>query len=222
MGGVVGGAGMRPAWAALALGWLLPFAWCEPAGADGGTVRLSRVAGRYRVSAFTAPTPFRAGPVDISVLVQDATTGEPIPSARVTLLLTRRGRPGAVIRKAATTAAATNKLFHAAVFDLPAPGRWDVEALVEGEGGGARVRFDLAAAAAAPRWPDLWPWVGWPAPVILLYAIHQALVWRKLRPPRRPSDGRNGTDGDQRRGAPMPSATGGDGPGPPPPGPGSS
>ena len=61
----------------MALGWLLVGACGEAAWGDGGTVRLSRCEGDYRISVFTAPTPFRAGPVDISVLVQDAATGEP-------------------------------------------------------------------------------------------------------------------------------------------------
>jgi len=42
--------------------------------ADGGAVRLSERQGGYQITAFTSPTPFRAGPVDISVLVQDAAT----------------------------------------------------------------------------------------------------------------------------------------------------
>jgi hypothetical protein len=45
--------------------------------ADGGAMRLSERAGGYRVTVFTDPTPLRAGPVDVSVFVQDADTGEP-------------------------------------------------------------------------------------------------------------------------------------------------
>jgi hypothetical protein len=166
----------------LTLGWLLGGAWAEPVHADGGTVRLSRREGGYVVSVFTAPNPLRAGPVDISVLVQDAATGETIPEARVTIVLTPPGRPGRSVRQAATPGAATNKLFHAAVFELPGPGRWEAEVGVEGWRGDARVRFELVAAARAPRWPALWPWVAWPALPILLYSLHQVLIWRKLRP----------------------------------------
>ena len=69
----------------LTLGWLLVGACGETARGDGGTLRLSRSEGNYRISVFTAPTPFRAGPVDISVLVQDAITGEVMPKASVTI-----------------------------------------------------------------------------------------------------------------------------------------
>ena len=113
------------------------------------------------------------------MLVQDAATGEPIPEARVTFRLTPRDRPGQTIRHAATSEAATNKLLKAAVFELPEPGRWEVEVAIEGGQGSARVRFELEAAETTPQWPAMWPWIGWPAPVILLFSIHQLLVWRK-------------------------------------------
>src|SRR5437588_9252437 len=87
------------------------------ARADGGTVCLSERAGGYQVTVFTAPTPFRAGPVDISVLVQDAAGGEPVADVSVEVALTPAGPGEEVLRSAATRAAATNKLFHAAQFD---------------------------------------------------------------------------------------------------------
>src|SRR5262245_6259931 len=110
------------------------------ARADGGAVRLRERAGNYQIAVFTYPTPFRAGPGDVSVLVQDAATGECVPQARVTVCLTPRGT-GQVLQYPATSEAATNKLFHAAVFQLPEPGWWDVEVAVEGRHGPACVRF---------------------------------------------------------------------------------
>ena len=164
-----------------ALGWLLVGAYGETTRGDGGTVRLSRSEGGLQITVFTLPTPFRAGPVDISVLVQDATTGEPIPKARVTVKLTPRDQLVLPIYRAATSDAATNKLMKAAAFELPEPGRWEVEVAIEGGQGVAQVRFELEAAERAPQWPVMWPWIGWPAPVILLFSIHQLLVWRKSR-----------------------------------------
>src|SRR6516225_10944715 len=110
------------------------------ARADGGTVRLREQAGVYQVAVFTLPTPFRAGPVDVSVLVLDAATGEYVPEARVSVRLTARGT-GEVLEYPATTEAATNGLFRAAVFELPDAGWWDVEVIVEGPHGQARLRF---------------------------------------------------------------------------------
>jgi hypothetical protein len=149
--------------------------------ADGGTPRLSERQGGYVVTVFTAPTPLRAGPVDVSVLVQHAATGEPVPEAKVFLRLAPRGRPDEVLVYSATTEAATNKLLRAAVFELPGPGRWEAEVAVEGPQGPARLRFDVEAAEPLPRWLALWPWLAWPAGVIVLFVVHQCLV-RSGRP----------------------------------------
>ena len=149
--------------------------------ADGGAVRLRERAGGYQITVFTSPTPFRAGPVDVSVLVQDAATGETVPEARVSLCLTAPGA-GCVLESTATTEAATNKLFRAAEFRLPESGWWDVAVAVEGPHGPALVRFGVQADDPLPRWLDLWPWFGWPALAVALFGIHQVLVRRKTPP----------------------------------------
>jgi hypothetical protein len=172
---------MRFGKTSLTLGWILALACNEAAYGDGGTVRLSRREGGYRISVFTSPTPFRAGPVDISVFVQDGITAEPVNEVRVTVTLTLHDRPGKTIHQVATMEAATNKLFRAATFELVEPGWWDVEVAVEGSSGLAQIHFELLAGTRAPRWLKIWPWICWPIPVILLFSIHQWLAWRKLR-----------------------------------------
>jgi hypothetical protein len=148
--------------------------------ADGGAVRLRERAGGYQITVFTSPTPFRAGPVDVSVLVQDAATGECVPEARVSLCL-KAPEAGRVQEYPATTEAATNKLYRAAEFRLPESGLWDVAVAVEGPHGPALVRFGVQADDPLPRSLDLWPWFGWPALVVALFGIHQVLVRRKAR-----------------------------------------
>jgi hypothetical protein len=162
--------------------WLLLGPCCAVALADGGTIRLSRQQGGYRITVFTSPTPFRAGPVDISVLVQDAATGNPIPDVRIDVEVAPHGRPGEAISTRATTEAATNKLYQAAVFTLPEPGWWDVEVVVSGSEGTARVTCEVEAAAALPRWLSLWPWVCWPALAVVLFCIHLWLARRRVAP----------------------------------------
>ena len=157
------------------------------ARADGGVVRLSERAGAYQVTVFTAPTPFRAGPVDVSVLVVDAATGEHVPQARVTVRLRARAT-GTVLVYPATAAAATNKLFHAAVFDLPEPGWWDVEVAVEGPNEPALLRLSLRADDRPPRWLELWPWFAWPALAVALFGLHHVKVRRKARGPAPPRE----------------------------------
>ena len=145
---------------------------------DGGTVRLSQRHGRYQITVFTAPTPFRAGPVDVSVLVQDAATGEPVPQVDVTVAAAPEGQPLQARRYAATTGAATNKLFHAATFELPQPGKWEMEIVIEGIQRAEQVRFSLEAAEPAPRWLALWPWMSWPVLAVFLFGMH---LWLRRR-----------------------------------------
>jgi hypothetical protein len=151
------------------------------AAADGGTIRLSEHRGNYQITVFTAPTPLRAGPVDISVFIQNAVSLEPVSAVKVTINATRRGSPDVVIDHPATTDAATNKLYYAATFDLPDPGWYSLEVSISGTLGDAQVHFDLDAAEPVPAWLAMWPWVGWPALVILSFGIHQLLVRRRSR-----------------------------------------
>ncbi len=149
--------------------------------ADGGTLCALEKVGGYRVAVFTSPVPLRAGPVDVSVLVQDAATGEQVPEARVTVRLTPRSGDTWSVEGEATSEAATNKLFHAALLELPDAGRWEVEVSVDGPRGPAVVRCEVEAGEPLPRWREEWPWIGWPAFAILLFCAHQLLVRRRAR-----------------------------------------
>jgi hypothetical protein len=170
---------MRPMLAVMISGWLLLGIWCAPVSADGGSLRLSGKKGGYQVTVFTAPTPFRAGAVDISALVQDASTGDPMTQMQVTVRMTKPGSPA--LEYPATTEAATNKLFRAAQFELPEPGRWEMQVQVEGLHGLTVFSAEVEAAEPLPRWQQMWPWIGWPLVVIALFGIQQVLVKRKGR-----------------------------------------
>jgi hypothetical protein len=165
------------------LTWLLIGLYDRAAHGDGGVLSLSRSEGNYRISVFTTPTPCRVGPVDVSVLVQDAITGEVIPKTLVKVCLRLRDQPREPMCFTATDEAATNKLMKAAVFDLPEPGRWVVQVGIRGEQGSAQIAFELEAAQCVQAWPAMWPWFSWPIPVISLFLVHQVLVWRRHRQP---------------------------------------
>ena len=168
---------MRTVVVSVIVGSLFLGAWGTWAYADGGSMLLSRRMGGYQVTVFTAPTPFRAGPVDISVLVQDSLTGEPVPDAQVTIRMTRPGQRA--LEYLATHEAATNKLFRAAQFELAEPGRWDVKVQVEGSRGPVVIGGEVEAAGPVPRWQEIWPWIGWPALAIVLFGIHQVTERRR-------------------------------------------
>lgn len=153
--------------------------------ADGGTMRLSERHGGEQITVFTSPTPVRAGPVDISVLVQDAGSFETVDNTQVVIHVESVDKPEEILTQTATTSAATNKLFRAAIFELPAAGRWRITADIAGHPSAAEVHFDLEALDRLPSWLTFWPWLLWPFAVVGLFGIHQFLVSRRRdKPPR--------------------------------------
>jgi hypothetical protein len=167
---------MRPMIDGLVLGWLSLATLCSPARADGGSLVLSEKRGGYQITVFTAPTPFRAGPVDISTLVQDASTGDLVTRAQVIVRMTKPGR--LALEYPATFEAATNKLFRAAQFELPEPGRWNMQVEVDASHGAAIISGEIEAADPLPRWAEMLPWTAWPALAIVLFSIREVLARR--------------------------------------------
>ena len=161
---------------------------CAVALADGGRVVLIERHGSYRISVFTSPNPLRAGPIDISVLLQDADTGNAITNAQVSVSLTPSSGSGRTIRAVATNDAATNKLLSAALVELPEAGLWDVEITCLAEHGPARVHFRADAGPRSSRWMNVWPWFSWPAAVVLLFGIHRRFVSRRKTATTRSTD----------------------------------
>lgn len=158
--------------------------------ADGGAVQLSQREGNYQIAIFTEPTPLRARPIDVSVLVLNAESGEVVPDVNIMLAATRTAAPATSISRSATVEAATNKLFRAATFNLPAAGQWRLTATVDGPLGSAQVHADVEVADALPQFLSLWPWLAWPVIPVLIFAARERAVRRRRdgnRPSRRPS-----------------------------------
>ncbi len=160
------------------------------AEADGGTVRVSDVRGHYRVTVFTTPTPPRAAALDVSVLVQDASSGEVDRDATV-VVRARPPRGDAPIEARASRDLATNKLYSAAIVDLPRSGRWRIDVDVDGPAGEAHTGFDLTVAETSPRWAQEWPWIFWPALPISWFVSKRG--WSFLRLARERAHHRSAT-----------------------------
>jgi hypothetical protein len=154
---------------------------CAAAIADGGQVRANEKHGEFQITVFTSPNPLRAGPIDVSVLIQDVETGIVHVDGTTTVELTSSDLTLPPIRAAATPEAATNKLLGAALFDLPAAGRWNarVEVTPHDESP-ISISFTVDAAPLLPSWLSIWPWFSWPFAVIALFVVHRGLVARRL------------------------------------------
>jgi hypothetical protein len=141
------------------------------AWADGGVVRTSERSGPFVVTVFTAQSPVTVGQADVSVMVQDAATGQPVVDARVTLLL--KGEDGSASAAEATREQAQNKLLYAALVDVPSPGQWSVEVTVARGPDSATVVTTIPVALPPPPFVSYWPYFALPPAAIALFAVHQ-------------------------------------------------
>lgn len=156
-------------------------AWPGVVLADGGIVRFAERRGDRLITVLTTPTPLRAGIVDVSVLVQEARSGQPLRDVPIVVHAQPiQGEPRRISARA-TTAAATNKLLHAAQLDLGESGRWHVDVIVQDTDPASPIGFDVDVNEPLPPWLDMTFWIGWPVAAIGLFAIHQWLGHRRER-----------------------------------------
>ena len=139
--------------------------------ADAGAVRVSETHGDRQITVFTSPTPLRAGPVDVSVLVQDKATGDVVLNDTIEVEAAPSGDTLAAIHAQASSAEASNKLYQAAEFTLPHAGRWTFTVDVLRARSSSQLHFEVEAGEPLPPWQTLWPWFGWPFLVIALFAV---------------------------------------------------
>ncbi|HYL78466.1 MAG TPA: hypothetical protein VEU96_30015 [Bryobacteraceae bacterium] len=130
--------------------------------ADGGTVQLRKEVGPYLITVFTAPE-------DISVLIQNRTSLQPILDADV---LIRIGET----QLHATHQAAQNKLLYAAPLAAEEPGKLDFTIDVNH---GSIVSGTLNIAQPAPMLASNWEYLALPPVFILLFAVREWLVRRR-------------------------------------------
>ncbi len=151
------------------------FACAGAASADGGRLRSYGDAGDFRVAIFTRPEPLSAGPADVSILVQDRESGEPVLDAEVTLELSG---PGGFAAAVPAGRHGRNRLFYGASLDL-APGAWSVTARIrrgtaEAE---ARASFEVGNARSGALAP--WPYLALPPLAVTLFAANRGLRRRE-------------------------------------------
>jgi len=144
------------------------------ASADGGVMRARQASGPFLISIFTASDPLRAGPIDVSVLVQGRKSGETTLDATVDLAIQPPRSDSPRFRARATHEQATNKLLqchdeHACSWTMGPPCR-------RATGAGRRERHHVTQVAPpAPRLAAIWPYLLLPPFATVVFALHQAL-----------------------------------------------
>jgi len=146
---------------------------------DGGRVRLRQTAGPFALTVFSAPEPLAVGPADVSVLVQDATTGDVVLDADVTV---RVRAPGGAAFVERPSTRGRNRLLRAASVDFGMPGRWDYEVAVRAGTASAEVGGTLDVAPAVARWRTAWPFLVGP-PIAIALFLAGASRRRRSPPP---------------------------------------
>jgi hypothetical protein len=152
------------------------------AQADGGTVCLHEAAGQFLVTVFVSPYPLRAGPADISILVQDRQTGGVVLDSSIKLAIAPVSDKGSPLLTQARRELATNRLLQAARLDLP-PGQSTLNVLVSRGHEEAVLSTTLQVVPGTDRIAVIWPLLLFPPLAIGLFAIHQVL--KRSKPQRK-------------------------------------
>ena len=151
--------------------------------ADGGAVQFEKAAGPFVVTVFTTPTPLRAGPVDISLMIQSRDNQQPALDCQALVQLRREGAVS--IRSEATHEAAQNKLLYAAQMDIPEPGLWELEVAIEHGDDSINVAGEITVARANPILLVYWRSLALPPLFISLFAVNQWLKQRRVKGDKR-------------------------------------
>jgi hypothetical protein len=151
---------------------------------DGGTVLFHQPAGPFVLTLFTASLPIRVGSSDLSVMVEDASTGTPLLDAEVTL--TCKGPGGHMNTVRASRATATNKLLYSGAPVFSAAGAWTVTVSVRRGGTTGEAAGAVAVSPALPAAWRYWPYFAIVPVCIGLFVLHQRLAQQRasLQRPR--------------------------------------
>jgi hypothetical protein len=150
-----------------------------PLFADGGVMLSRQETSPFVITVFAAPVPLRAGPIDLTVLVQTRAALEPVLDANVSIRLDGDSQ----IAAAATRSQAQNKLLYAAALNIPHPGAWKYTVSVKSPAGQATISGGFRAAEPAPPLAAYTFYLAIPPVLIAIFVLHQWLS-RKSAPGR--------------------------------------
>jgi hypothetical protein len=154
-------------------------ALATPLLADGGEVLSRQESGPLVITVFASPVPLRAGPIDLSVLVQTRDALKPVLDAKVSIRL----QGASEMLAAASRSKAQNKLLYAAALQLPQPGEWKYTVSVQSVAGNAAISGRFQAGLPAPPLASYGFYLAIPLVLIAIFVLHQWLSRRSA--PRR-------------------------------------
>jgi hypothetical protein len=145
-----------------------------PLFADGGEVLSRQESGPFVITVFAAPVPLRAGPLDLSVLVQTRNALEPVLNGEVSIRLDGASE----IQVTASRSKAQNKLLYAAALEIPQPGEWKYTVSVQSVVGNAAISGGFQAGQLPPPLASYGFYLAIPLVLIAIFVLHQWLSRR--------------------------------------------
>ena len=139
---------------------------------------MRKEAGALFITVFTSPSPLAAGPVDISVLVQNRNGLEPVLDADVSVLL-RRAASTTEIRARATREQAQNKLLYAAPLTITESGLWNLSVTILHEGSHAEITGEIEVARGRFSLGSYWGYIAFSPLMIVIFVMREWLILRK-------------------------------------------
>jgi hypothetical protein len=145
----------------------------------GAVAQFTREAGPFVVTVFTTPSPLEAGPVDISLLIQNRENGQPVLDC--VALVQLRKDDATSIRSEATHEAGQNKLLYAARVKVPESGVWELDVTITHESDSVEVGGAINVARSSPVLLAYWRSLALPPLLISLFALNQWLKRRNVK-----------------------------------------
>ena len=140
-----------------------------PAFADGGQIILHGISGSMEITVFAAPAPLTTGQADLSILIQDSRTREPILDVTPALSL----QPPYGAPMSLRPDRSSMRLMQSARVNFAQPGLWAISVTTSsGESQNVcSARFSIALSQS--RTAIVWFAVLLPLFVIALFVLHQ-------------------------------------------------
>jgi len=158
--------------------------------ADGGAIIARQTLNGLDLTVFASPAPLRAGPVDVSVLVQDEKTGKPVLDAVVEVSWSSISSSSAewlppcctmttsLDKIPAQRGHSQNKFLYSAIVPIRSSG--SSEFLIRTKIGEQEAVISCDIEAGSPRPPAMayWPFLAFPPVLVGLFSLHQRLTKR--------------------------------------------
>lgn len=151
-----------------------------PVFADGGAVQLRGVTEGLAVTLFAAPVPLSTGPADLSVLLQNRDSLEPVLDAEVSVVM-RAVRSGSELQVQATRDHAQNKLLYAAPLTLGESGKWRMQVTILRLGVKSEIAGIVEVNPNRQKLTSYWGYVAFPPVTVLFFAVREQMLRHRSR-----------------------------------------